>query len=71
MVTLESQRLNPTKEIFFVLMALTSILGFVASIPMMTTQSEIMASAIFYVLILAVLYGCYWLTKDKVGISEV
>lgn len=71
MVTVEGTRVNPTKEIFFVLMALTSILGFVASIPMMTTQSEIMASAIFYVFILAVLYGCYWFTKDKVGISEV
>lgn len=69
MVTVEGQRLNPTKEIFFVLMALTSILGFVASIPLMATQSEIMASAIFYVLILAVLYMAYWVTKDKTGLE--
>jgi hypothetical protein len=67
MVTVEGNRVNPTKEIFFILMALTSILGFVASIPMMETQSEIMASAIFYVGILGVLYGCYWFSKDKVG----
>lgn len=71
MVTVEGTRVNPTKEIFFILMALTSILGFVASIPMMTTQSEIMASAIFYVFIQSVLYVAYWFTKDKVGISEV
>lgn len=70
MVTLESQRLNPTKEIFFILMALTSILGYVASIPMMTEQSEIMASAIFYIGILGILYLCYWFTKDKVGLAE-